>query len=278
MPSSMFYPLVGHVTAAAHSASHQKLAAARLKEVGFGETAVTEGLKIVQDAEALLRKRTVNYPDDKNLAHSIHTACDEVGRWAQTVRFRLSKAGFSPGVLEIAMGDDLHVHDHNLSVIAQGLRTIAIVRNMEPVHLAAIGSEQSVRDLLSQGNTLLKKLYRTADNFVSPSAIVPKTRPIHAEFDAIIARSKAWLGQLDGACAKVTDQRVFGLIGYTPQGVGLAVGGTGFNITLHQRAQTSAPDPRQAHVTSGWSVGRQGNNENLGQGWTPPEYGSVEGD
>jgi hypothetical protein len=56
--------------------------------------------------------------------------------------------------------------------------------------------------------------------------------------------------------------------------MGTPLGGAGKNITLHENAQRAAPNPSDAKTTSGWSVGRQGNRENIGQGWTPDDVTS----
>ena len=278
MSNLMFYPLAGHVYVAAHSAAHHKLAQVVLTKAGFGDALIQEGLELSEQVDTLLHERESGYPEDKNLGHTIHSACEEVERWMQTLRFRLRKAGFSHEVQAITLGHDLHAHDHNVSVIAQALRAIAIVRTMEAEHVGALGSAQSVIDLLAQGNTLLNKLYRNAQNFVAESYLVPAGSPVLFEFDRLRSLMSAWMGKLDEATSKVEDLRALGLIGYTPWGVGLPVGGLGFGVTKHERAKTSAPDPNSAHLTSGWALGRQGNNENLGQGWLPTQLGTVTGD
>jgi hypothetical protein len=199
--------------------------------------------------------------------------------WHQAARLRLRKSGLDAELVEAATGHEIHSIRHPVTAIAQGLRTIGVVRTMTPEQLDAIGSRQSVRDMITRGNTLLKKLYKVVDDFVSPSSVMGSEEPIFEELESLMRHMSGWIDQLDTAAQKMDGALPqLGRVGYLPHGMGLPVGGTAFGVVLHQRAIKEAPDPREAVKTSGWAVGRQGNRENLGKGWVADGHGSVMND
>ena len=280
MSAPYFFQLIGHVYLAAHTAHDQESASSALKSAGFGKDRIDAGVKLADRAEELLERMIKTSPDNKTLGHNIHSAVMEVEMWLQTVKMRLKKAKFDHDTIESALGHDLHAHEHTVSAIAQALRAIGTLRALDEQEVARLGTLQSVRDLIIRGNTLLKKLYKVADEQVTPSQLMPRDQPIFKEFDRVNQEMSAWIQELDRATAasKTSHIKALGLIGYLPFGAGLPVGGTAFNVTLHERAITTAPDPKATVKTSGWSVGRQGNRENLGNGWLTSEFGSAMGD
>ena len=283
MTAPYFYELAAHVYVAAYSGHTYKKLAAELQGAGLSAAYLKQGLDLHADAEALLSRMSAESPENKTLEHNIHAAAMELEMWLQTVKFRGRKAGkrtdFSEGLVKLLIGSDLHAHDHHISVAAQALRAVGYLRVLKPEHVSAFERDGSLRDLIMRGNTLTKKLYKVADNFVTPSSMVPRSHPIFAQFDALNAQMSAWLLQLFEASQRITEVRTLGIIGFVPHDRGLPVGGAAFNVTLHERGQGAPPVPGTAERTSGWSVGRQGNKENLGRpAWLPVEYGSVEGD
>lgn len=271
MQRALFFELLGHVTAAAMTADAFEDVAEALNKVGFKLKNIQQGIELSHQGEALIERRILDYADDRNLEHSIHVAAAELEMWLQTVRFRLRKAGLDAEEQETVLGHDIHAHRHTVTAIAQGLRTLGVLRTDEALR-QKLGNAQATHDIIVRGTTLIKKLYKVADELVSPSAICPSGEAIHKDFDQHILAMSQWLLSLDDALAKVADAELVGLAGWLPKGKGAPAGGTARGVTLHESASKAPPNPKDATDCSGWSVGRQGNRENIGQGWVAPTY------
>lgn len=279
MSAPYFYQLIGHVFAASHTADHHDDVASALKSAGFGPDKVKQGLSLTKRGEELLDRKLMESPDNKTLEHNMHAAVGEVEMWLQTVKLKMRKAGFDDERINLAVGKDLHAHDHTVSVVGQALRSVAVLRTLHKEEIEKLGDESAVRDLLKRGNTLVKKLYKVADDFVAPSSMMSSDAPIFKDIDDLMREMSALILDLDKAGESMFgDSQKMGLTGYLPYGMGLPSGGNAFNVVLHERAILDAPNPDDAKPTSGWSVGRQGNRENLGGGWTQDKTGSVMGD
>ena len=272
MSAPMYYQLLGHVLVAAHTAHDYEDIAGDLQKAGFGESKVEAGLELARRGEELIEEKLHLSPDDKNMEHTIHSATTEVEMWMQTVKFRVRKAGFDAEFVDDVLGHDIHGDKHTVTAIAQSLRAIAMLRTLDEGARASLGSDQSVRDLIIRGNTLLKKLYKNAAYIVVPSSMAPRSMDIFGKLDAQIGEMMSWLADLEDATRKIEDLESLGMLGYVPHDIGLPVGGTSFGVVRHERAQRAAPSSVEAITTSGWSVGRQGNSENLGKGWVQPTY------
>jgi len=268
MAAPMFFQLLGHVFLAAHTLEHDGEARVAISGAGFDDAHVIKGGKLSEIGEQLLQRKTLESPDDKTLEHNIHSAIGEVEMWLQTVKFRLRKAKVSDAIMHDAIGHHIHAEKHTVTAIVAALRALGVLRTLPQGVRDAIGSDQSVRDLIIRGNTMVKKSYKVANPFISPSSLSPPSMPIFQDIDAFIAEGQAWVASLDEAAANLAaggsddDLAQLGKLGVIPFGVGLPMGGTAFGVVVHQRAKQDAPDPREARTTSGWSVGRQGNNEN----------------
>lgn len=265
-----YFQLLGHVLLAAHTAEHDEDCAAALKAAGFGHAQIEAGVKLAQLGEELVELRMSETVEDKNLEHSIHAAVYELEMWVQTVAFQLRKGGVKGAALEAALGHDVHGEKHTVTAIAQSLRIIGMIRSHESLQ-AAIGSGRKSSDLLTRGLTLLKKVYRWTEDLALPSSVAPETQDVFKRIFKQVADMSAWLDALEAASAKSDKIEAFGKLGVLADGAGLPLGGTSYAVTLHERAQREAPTPQQK-TTSGWSVGRQGNRENLGKGWIAPVY------
>lgn len=269
MQRALYFELLGHVAIAAMTIEKREAVDTAFSSAGF--KAGAEGMELFHHGEELIERRILEFADDRNLEHTIHIAVSELEMWLQTVRFRLRKAGIDAKTQDVILGHELHAHRHTVTGIAQGLRALGVLRTDEALR-QKLGSAQSVHDVIVRGTTLIKKLYKVADELVSPSAICPAGEPIHKDFDAHMVKMSGWLNRLNLAAAKVKDQEQLGLAGWLAQGQGAPAGGSGYNVTLHQFASKAAPDPAKATDCSGWSVGRQGNRENQGTGWVAPTY------
>lgn len=275
MQRAPFFELLSHTAAAAATVEDFKARGGDYASV-FNGVGVdfARGKALVDVGEQIIEDRITGYVDDRNLEHAVHVSTHELEMWLQTVKFRLKKGGLKPGLIDDALGKKIHTHNHTVSALAQAHRFIGMARTNSKI-AEAIGSPQSVHDLMLRGLTLTKKLYKVADYLSRPTSIVPKSRPIHARIQTSMREMNAWLAQLNVALIKLNKPPLAGLLGWVPDGMGTPLGGAGRNITLHENAQRAAPDPSEAKTTSGWSVGRQGNRENVGQGWTPDDVTSL---
>lgn len=280
MSAAYFYQLIGHVYTAAHTADHESEVASALKGAGFGADKIKQGLELCEKAEGLLERKTVESPDNKTLEHNIHGAVNEVEMWLQTVELKMRKAGFDKDAIHAAVDHHLHSSHHTLTAVAQALRAIGVLRTLDDDGVEKLGGEQRTRDLVIRGNTLVKKLYKVADDFVSPGSMVAADDPLVRELDALMDDLSRWIEQLAAANEKLlSTPQMAGMTGIVPEkGFGLPSGGTAFGVVLHEKAQQASPNPREATLNSGWSVGRQGNNENVGKGWLSTGFGTAMND
>lgn len=280
MSAAYFYQLIGHVYTAAYTADHEAEVASALKGAGFGADMIKRGLELSEKAEELLERKTLESPDNKTLEHNIHGAVGEVEMWLQTVALKMRKAGFDKEAIHAAVDHHLHSSHHTITAVAQALRALGVLRTLEEDDIEKLGGEQRARDLVIRGNTLVKKLYKVADDFVSPGSMVGADDPLVRELDALMDDLSRWIEKLAEANEKlVSIPKAAGMTGLVPDtGFGLPSGGTAFGVVLHEKAQQASPNPREATLNSGWSVGRQGNNENVGKGWLSTQYGTAMND
>lgn len=265
-----FYQLLGHIFVASHTAKEDASARSALKKVGFDKDQVKQGLALAKRGEEIIEQKVRESVVDKTLEHNIHSAMHEVEMWHQTVRFRLRKIGFDAEARAVLLGEDMHAHKHTLSVVVQALRTMAQLRVRSDVR-EQWGSEQSLRDTIMRGNTLLAKALKVLEIAMTPSSIAPEALPVFDAIEAHIDDMTAWLEGLADVVDGL-DEVAMGAIALVPPEAGLPAGGTAVDVLRHERAQRAAPNPADADVTSGWSIGRQGNRENGEKGWILPAY------
>jgi hypothetical protein len=265
-----YFQLLGHVLLAAHTAEHDADCAAALKAAGFDHAKIEAGVELARQGEELVEQRMSETVEDKNLEHSLHSAVAELEMWFQTVEFQLRKGGIKGEMLEATLGHDVHGKKHTATAVAQGLRIIGMIRANEALQ-AAVGGGRKSADLLIKGHTLLKKVYRWSEDLVMPTSIAPESQDIFKKIFKQVEEMTRWLDALDAAAQRSSQLEAFGKLGWLAEGKGLPVGGTSYAVTLHERAKQAAPSPVQK-TTSGWSLGRQGNRENLGKGWIAPVY------
>lgn len=279
MAGTYFFHVLGHVYLAAHTAHDDADVSATLKAAGFGPDKIKKGIDYGTRAEELLERKMLESPDNKTLGHNIHAAVADVEMWLQTLKLKMRKADFEKARANEILGHELHAHDHTVTAIVQGLRAIGVLRSMpDDERESAFGDQRAAHDTVMRGNTLLKKLYKVADEFVTANSMIDRGAEVIVDIDEVTSDMVAWLQMLDEAATKASDKVTeLGKAGWLPFGVGLPVGGTSFGVVLHERAKTAAPAPNTVR-TSGWSVGRQGNKENLGSGWGDVEVGSVMND
>lgn len=273
MSSTMYFQLLGHVYLAAHTCTHDANVAQTLSKVGFDKSRVERGIKLAEEGEALIDQKTLDSVDNKTLDHNTHSAVMELEIWQQTVKLRLRKQGFDDAFIKEALGHDVHAHKHTLTAIVQALRSIHTLRALNKDQITQYGDKRRLHDMIMRGNSLLKRLYKTTEYFMMPSSVSPPSMAIFEHIDALNISMGDWLKLLDASASKCTkDFAHLGKAGCMPYGVGIPVGGSSSEVLRHHRAKREAPNHGEAHATSGWSVGRHSNNENLGQGWVERTY------
>jgi hypothetical protein len=268
MPNA-YYQVLGHVFTAVHACKESGELQAVLQKGGLPKSATGEGEQLAHRAEDLIRKKVDAVGEDRIREHSVHASASEVEMWMQTVAFRVKKAVEEESVVELVLAREIHAHEHAVTVVAQSLRMMSMLRCDDRVY-DALGGARPTRQLLNQGQSLLKKLYKAAELRLEPDGDEAQL-PVFDELETTERDMKAWLRQLDAASGAVAekDLRLLGRLGWVPEGAGLPVGGTSYAVVLHERGQTEAPDPNNVYDCTGWSIGRQGRNrENLGKGWT----------
>lgn len=264
-----YFHLLGLLAVADAGLKNADLAQA-LTKAGFAKSDLESAHKMLGEGEKLLEKY-VDADVNRIADHNVHVAGAELEMWAQTVKFLLKKS-LDAELIQTAMGTKIHAHDHTVTVVAQGLRLLAMIRADERIQ-KALGDERKVRDIGTRGWALLHRLLATTETRLDP--IHPEAIPVLAEMSVMTRNARAWFTNLDAAARKLPAPQLglLGLLGHVPDGIGMPVGGTGFSVVLHERGQTEAPDLLDKRPTSGWSIGRQGrNSENLGKGWVEPTF------
>ena len=273
MPAPYFH-LLGHIFLAVDACEHNSSLADALGKAGFGKERIAKGRDLVDDALELVERKTEEVGEQRIYNHAVHGAADEVEMWKSSAEFRLKKALDDPAVLAKALGKDLHAKDHTVTVIAQALRLIAMVR-AEPKINEALGTGRSVEDLIIRGWVLLNKLFKNGDILIAPGASGDPSAEVFADLEDHRQKMIRWVDRLGRASEDLRDQpSLLGELGYVPEGVGMPLGGTAYGVPLHQRAQREdLPDMTDLRPDPGWSAGRQGrNSENLGKGWVKPSF------
>jgi hypothetical protein len=212
--------------------------------------------------------------EDRIYEHNLHKSADEVQMWMSTASFKLKKALDDETLIQKTLGKSLHSRSHTVTIIAQSLRLLATVRT-DPDVYETLGTSRQVKDLLMRGMVLLGKVFKNGDIQVAPGSAGDPGAPVFNDIIEHRAHMIEWVVKLGRAAEKLGDQpSLIGLLGYVPEGVGLPLGGTAYDVPLHQKAQREdLPDTTGLRPDPGWSVGRQGRNkENLGEGWVKPSF------
>jgi hypothetical protein len=272
--SAPYFHLLGHLFLASDACERNSSLASALAKAGFGEDQCARGNKLTKTGIALISRKAEAIGEDRIYEHNLHGAASEMQMWKSTVSYRLKKAIGDESLIAKTLGKDIHAHDHTVTIVAQSLRIIAMIR-AEPKLADELGSERSVKDLLIRGWVLLNKVYRNGQVLMAPSSAGD---PDHAVFEEIAAQQAAmlaWVSDLGQSTESLKAQpALLGELGYVPAGVGLPLGGTSYGVPLHEKAQRDTlPDTHDLRPDPGWSAGRQGRNrENLGKGWVKPTF------
>lgn len=265
-----YFHLLGHLAVAEAGLNQSAELTQLLTKAGANKAEFAGIHALVEEGEKLITRFAL--ADENRIAdHNVHVAGAEVEMWAQTVQHLLRKK-FDAELLQTAMGKKIHTHNHTVTIVAQTLRLLAMLRTDSRIQ-SALGDERKVRDIGTRGWSLLHRLLTSVGVRFTPS--IASSEPISAEMDAFAKRVKKFIDSLEAPSRQVGQGNLplLGLLGLVPDGLGIPVGGTAFNVVLHERGQGSAPNLADKRPTSGWSIGRQGRNrENLGNGRVEPTF------
>ena len=267
-----YYRLLGHCVVAAHALPEGSELPQALAKAGLPKTDITRVGELAEKAEELVEEKLDAVGEDRIHEHGVHAHVEELEMWMQTVRFRLRKAIDDDARIAQITGAHIHAEEHVATAAARALRAIASLRVDEEV-TDALGTRQTVRDLLMRGQSLLAKVFKATEIRLAPED--DRDAEVFERLEAHRTAMTDWLLAVDAAARKVPakDSRLLGRLGYVPEDVGIPVGGSSYAVVLHERGQTDPPDPSEAKPCTGWSVGRQGRNrENLGKGFLVPEF------
>lgn len=271
---STYYHLLGQIVVAVESCEQNSSLAGALQKARFGKDQLSQGRKLAQSGQKLITRKAEEAFEDRIYEHNMHYSAAEAEMWQSTISFLLKKSLDDPTLVGRAMGTSVHATDHNITVIAQVLRTLGVLRTDPRVH-EALGGEHKVHDQLNRGFAMIGKIFRNGNIIMRPSSAGPADNPIFAEITAQRSAMVQWVRELGAASAKLSDSPLLlGELGYVPEGVGLEMGGNAFNVPLHERGQRDElPELDNLKPDPGWSIGRQGrNNENMGEGFVEPTF------
>jgi hypothetical protein len=272
--SAPYFHLLGHIFLASDACERNSSLASAMEKAGFGKDKIAQGMKLAKNGEQLIARKGEAVGEDRIYEHNLHKAASEVEMWRSTASFRLKKAIDDQALIKKTMGKDIHAHDHTVTIVAQSLRTIAMIRAEAKLH-EPLSEGGSVEDLIIRGWVLLNKVYRNGQVLMAPGAAGDPDNAIFEEIAEQQAAMLAWIAELGQAAEKLKGQpALIGELGYVPAGVGLPLGGTSYAVPLHEKAQRAdLPDMDDLRPDPGWSAGRQGRNrENLGKGWVKPSF------
>jgi hypothetical protein len=269
-----YFHLLAQIYLAVEACEEDSSLAGALEKAGFGASKLGSGRELFEAGQELVDRKAEEAGDDRIYEHNLHGSGEEVEMWKSTAAFQLKKALDDPGLVDQALGKSLHAHNHTVTIVAQALRLIGMVRTHPTIH-EKLGSGRKVKDLLVRGLVLLSTLFKNGDILMSPGSAGD---PDHAIFDEITERKWRmieWVGELGAAAQKMSGQpELLGVLGYVPEDVGIPLGGTAYSVPLHEKAQREdLPEFDNLRPDPGWSAGRQGRNrENLGGGWVEPTF------
>lgn len=258
---------LAQVLIATHAAAESGDLSAALAKGGLSKEEVGRGAKLAEQAEHLIREKIDVTGEDRTQEHVMHVATEQVEMWMQTVQFLAKKSIADDSLRELLLATNLHSHDHAATTVARALRMQSMLRCDDRV-IEAFGGEEKARHTANRGYALTGKMLSASDIRLRPQGDEVE-KPIFKQITSAYNDLRAWTAVAETAAQTVAekDLRLVGRLGIVPQGVGLPSGGYSLSVLLHQRGQTDIPS-RERTDCSGWSIGRQGrNNQNLGKGW-----------
>jgi len=268
-PYTPYLQLVGHTFLAAHTAERNSAVREALEEAGLGSGELSTGRELADGAVELFDRRGEEVVDERITHHEVHAHGEEVDMWMQTAEVRLKDSLQDDRLLAKVLGYDIHCDEHAVEVVARALRMIGMIRTDETIH-EHLGTGRSTRDLLTRGNTMLRKLVDTCEKYLSPSHAGDPGAGVFDDLEDSHDALTEWVHDFDDVVDELEERPdLLGELGYVPDDVGVPVGGTGYSITLHERSRREPPTPGSDEGRDpSWTIGRQGrNNENMGKGW-----------
>lgn len=263
MAQSFFY-LLGHAVVAADGFSHSEELIKALKNNGASKELLTDATEMMHRGEALLVKKTESCGEDRIREHGLHFASDEAEMWLESVRRKLKNSGLDSEKKNKLYAVGLHSHDHAVTVVARMIRAISTISTDSEI-AEKLGKERELRDVLNRGNAALSRLIKTGEIKMRAKEDQDRLKVFH-DIKLYIQDISKWMDEIVKYSADFKTPELYGWLGLVSKNVGIPVGGASFAVTLHERGQTTAP-VGESDPCSGWSIGRKGNTENLGEGF-----------
>ncbi len=261
--ATQFYRLLGHCAVAFNGFLYSTDLIVELKNAGGTQDFLYNAEKLHHRGESLIEKKTDKCGEDRIREHALHFAASEAEMWLETVGSKL-RGKVEKSTISMVLAKDLHAHDHTVTVVAQVMRALSTIAT-DPTIANHLGEPRAVKDILARGNAALARLIKTGEIKMRPKE-QQTSFEIFAEVDAFTKTASDWLASLNNMANQITTPELCGWLGLVPQGMGIQFGGASFGVERHGRGQTQSPS-KEVKPCTGWSIGRQGNSENMGPGF-----------
>lgn len=258
-----FYRLLGHSAVAADGFTHSSDLIIELKNGGTTKGVLTQAAEILHLGESLIERKTEKCGEDRIREHGLHFATSEAEMWLETIASKLRGKTEKENISKI-LGREMHTHDHATTVIAQVIRALSSIAT-DPETAVIFGDDRQIKDTLMRGNAALARLIKTGEIKMRAKE-EQQAFKIFREIDAFQVNASNWIRSLESAAANIQTPQLCGWLGLVPKGTGVQYGGASFAVELHGRGQTKSPNSN-VYPCTGWSIGRQGNSENMGPGF-----------
>lgn len=227
-----------------------------------------EGRNALVDTLAKL-EAVSEHADDHTSLEQARRGITELDGWYQTTRRNWGRAlGVTPegnGDFAVLLGVHLEGHDELFIVLLRCWRLVSTARVRESMQTALRSAGRRVEDDLQRGYVLLRKAAKSLNKTFH---LAPEERRHGVSYgDLTVARDnlESWLQDFASAATTLYHERDperLGLLGIVPEGIGTPLGGTAYQVILHERARIEAPHPVPASPCAGWGTGAAGNREN----------------
>ena len=256
------YRLLGQSAVATDGFAHSSDLVAALKKGGASEHLATQTSELLHEGEALIAQKIEKCGEDRIREHGLHFACSEAEMWLETIAATLRPV-LDESTFSMVLAKALHAHGHALTVSAKMMRTLSAIASSPDIAIH-FGDERAVKDVLGRGNAALARLIKTGEIQLRPKEEQEGFK-IFNELNAFRKKGQDWFDGLENAATSLSPE-LCGWLGIVPKGKGIAVGGASRAVELHGRGQTTPPKAN-VYPCTGWSIGRQGNSENIGPGF-----------
>lgn len=249
--------------------SHHADWARALEEHGADSKRLDEGrdglVKALTKMDAL-----AEHADDHTAPEQARRAVTELDGWYATTRriwgriLRSGDTGISDARWSEMLGEELEGHDELFIVLMRAWRLISTTRVAGEAVDTLRKANRRVEDDVQRGYVLMLKAAESLHKVHHIARGERRHGTSASEIDMLRKKLDAWLTDVASAAALTfaTEPWPLGMLGVVPEGLGLPLGGTAYDVILHERARGEIPDPIPAPPCPGWGTGAGGNREN----------------